>query len=143
MLDGVNDSPEHAQALIELMRRHGALGLRNIIEIIRQAEIGQPHRIDAAQRRVAIARLGVAFARHECGGFGHKSGGSRLLHGVQLFGGVVVHAGGVHDAVVEIEAGDVGAGGYHGGALLKVNLWGNLTCGGRIFSDEAQSSEIS
>ncbi|MDO5691356.1 MAG: 23S rRNA (adenine(2503)-C(2))-methyltransferase RlmN [Pseudomonadota bacterium] len=28
MLDGVNDQPEHAQALIALMRRHGADGLR-------------------------------------------------------------------------------------------------------------------
>jgi 23S rRNA (adenine2503-C2)-methyltransferase len=28
MLDGVNDSAEHAQALVELVRRHGASGLR-------------------------------------------------------------------------------------------------------------------
>ena len=28
MLDGVNDTPEHAQALIELVRAHGASGLR-------------------------------------------------------------------------------------------------------------------
>ena len=34
MLDGVNDSPEHAQALIELMRRHGALGLRGKFNLI-------------------------------------------------------------------------------------------------------------
>ena len=34
MLDGVNDSPEHAQALIELMRRHGAQGLRGKFNLI-------------------------------------------------------------------------------------------------------------
>ncbi|HOV18281.1 23S rRNA (adenine(2503)-C(2))-methyltransferase RlmN [Ottowia sp.] len=34
MLDGVNDSPEHAQALIELMRRHGAHGLRGKFNLI-------------------------------------------------------------------------------------------------------------
>ena len=34
MLDGVNDSPEHAQALIELMRRHGALGLSGKFNLI-------------------------------------------------------------------------------------------------------------
>jgi 23S rRNA (adenine2503-C2)-methyltransferase len=28
MLDGVNDAPEHAQALIDLVRRYGAQGLR-------------------------------------------------------------------------------------------------------------------
>jgi 23S rRNA (adenine2503-C2)-methyltransferase len=34
MLDGVNDSPEHAQALIALMRRHGAQGLRAKFNLI-------------------------------------------------------------------------------------------------------------
>ena len=34
MLDGVNDSAEHAQALIELMRRHGADGLRAKFNLI-------------------------------------------------------------------------------------------------------------
>ena len=34
MLDGVNDSPEHAQALIALMRRHGADGLRAKFNLI-------------------------------------------------------------------------------------------------------------
>ncbi|HQD83413.1 MAG TPA: 23S rRNA (adenine(2503)-C(2))-methyltransferase RlmN [Quisquiliibacterium sp.] len=34
MLDGVNDSAEHAQALIELMRRHGASGLRAKFNLI-------------------------------------------------------------------------------------------------------------
>ena len=34
MLDGVNDQPEHAQALIALMRRHGADGLRAKFNLI-------------------------------------------------------------------------------------------------------------
>ena len=34
MLDGVNDTPEHAQALIALMRRHGAQGLRGKFNLI-------------------------------------------------------------------------------------------------------------
>ncbi len=34
MLDGVNDSAEHAQALVELMRRHGASGLRAKFNLI-------------------------------------------------------------------------------------------------------------
>ena len=34
MLDGVNDTPEHAQALIALMRRHGAQGLRAKFNLI-------------------------------------------------------------------------------------------------------------
>ncbi|MEZ5606350.1 MAG: 23S rRNA (adenine(2503)-C(2))-methyltransferase RlmN [Burkholderiaceae bacterium] len=34
MLDGVNDTPEHAQALIELMRHHGAHGLRGKFNLI-------------------------------------------------------------------------------------------------------------
>ena len=34
MLDGVNDAPEHAQALIELMRRHGQQGLRAKFNLI-------------------------------------------------------------------------------------------------------------
>ena len=34
MLDGVNDSPEHAQALVALMRRHGAQGLRAKFNLI-------------------------------------------------------------------------------------------------------------
>ena len=34
MLDGVNDSPAHAQALVALMRRHGAQGLRAKFNLI-------------------------------------------------------------------------------------------------------------
>ena len=34
MLDGVNDAPEHAQALIELMRAHGQQGLRGKFNLI-------------------------------------------------------------------------------------------------------------
>ncbi|MFD1710733.1 23S rRNA (adenine(2503)-C(2))-methyltransferase RlmN [Ottowia sp. GY511] len=34
MLDGVNDAPEHAQALIELMRTHGQRGLRGKFNLI-------------------------------------------------------------------------------------------------------------
>ena len=34
MLDGVNDSAEHAQALVELMRRHAASGLRGKFNLI-------------------------------------------------------------------------------------------------------------
>ncbi|CAM5784793.1 23S rRNA (adenine(2503)-C(2))-methyltransferase RlmN [Ottowia pentelensis] len=34
MLDGVNDTPQHAQALIALMRRHGAQGLRAKFNLI-------------------------------------------------------------------------------------------------------------
>ena len=34
MLDGVNDAPEHAQALIELMRAHGHNGLRGKFNLI-------------------------------------------------------------------------------------------------------------
>ena len=34
MLDGVNDTPEHAQDLIALMRRHGAQGLRGKFNLI-------------------------------------------------------------------------------------------------------------
>ena len=117
--EGVGFAGRHAhQGEEEGAVRLAVLQVEQVVEVVIDAVVGQAHGVDAAQRHVAVARLGVAGTRLEGGGFGHKAAGGGVFHFLQFGNAHAGHAGGVHEAVVKRETGNLGLGAGHDGSWV-------------------------
>ena len=117
--EGVGFAGRHAhQGEEEGAVRLAVLQVEQVVEVVIDAVVGQAHGVDAAQRHVAVARLGVAGARLEGGGFGHEAAGGGVFHFFQFGNAHAGHTGGVHEAVVERKTGNPGLGAGHGCSLI-------------------------
>ena len=86
---------------------HFVLQFEQIVQIVVYALVRQPHRVDAAQRHIPIARLGIARPKIQSRGFGYEAPRRRVPDLFQLGDGHTGYACGIHQAVVEMKPCDL------------------------------------